>query len=225
MAKVRRAQFDSGRSLAGPARMAPDQHYAITAASDSSGLVAAAKEALQIDPPVNAMFERFEEMCRRRGVAIDPTLRPGVLKLLAAELWANAEGLEARPKDLIAVTVYHGNIAALITEEEFASLRDTPGVFTRAGIGYPSDPRGFLRKVPKDVAALATEEEFASLRDTPGVFKHAAVHNSSDPHAFLRKVQEDVTALATEEEFASLRDTPASSNTQQSTTPPTHARS
>ena len=205
MAEVRGAQLASGRSLSGPSRLTPDQQYAITEISKHSSLVGAVKETLRSDLPVNAMFERFEEMCRRREFPITPILRPGILKLLAAELWANTECLRARPKDLIAVTVYHGNIAALAGEEEFAALRDTPGIFKYAAVNNASNPRAFLRNVQKNIAALAGEEEFAALRDAPGIFKHAAVHNPSDPRAFLRNVQKDIAALAGEEEFAGLR--------------------
>jgi hypothetical protein len=208
MAEVRDAQFDSGRPLAGPARLTPDQRSAITSASADSNLVAAVKEALKVDLPVNRLFERFEEMCRRREIPIDHSQRPGILKLLAAELWTNAQQLQARPKDLIGVTVYHGNITPLAAEEEFVSLRDTPGIFKQAALNHPTDPRGFLRKVQKNIAVLAAEEEFAPLRDTPGIFTRAAAGNPSDPRGFLRQVQKDITALATEEEFAPLRDTP-----------------
>jgi hypothetical protein len=81
------------------------------------------------------------------------------------------------------------DLAAIAGEEEFASLRDGPGIFKQAAVTNPSDPRAFLRKVQEDIAALAGEEEFAGLRDTPGIFKQAAVHSPSDPRAFLRKAK------------------------------------
>ena len=39
-------------------------------------------------------------------------------------------------------------------DPEFESLRDTPGIFKRAAIGYVTDPQGFLRKHMRGEAKL-----------------------------------------------------------------------
>jgi hypothetical protein len=208
MKEARLVQQNSGLSLAGPSKLTAQQKAAIDKAANSSFLVTAVKSSLAVDRPLSIMFERFEEMCRRREMAIDHHLRPVIFDLLILEFCANARQFEAVPRHLVAVTVYHGSIATLAEEEEFAALCDAPGVFRHAAVHYPSDPRRFLRRVQKHAAALAEEEEFAALRDTPGVFRHASVNYPSDPRRFLRRVKKHITMLAKDKEFAPLRGTP-----------------
>jgi hypothetical protein len=85
MRGVRLTQAGSDKFI-GRNYLSPEQQQAITHAAESSALVAAVKESAQVDLAVNHLAERFEEMCRRQGAAVDAELRPSVVKLLAAEL-------------------------------------------------------------------------------------------------------------------------------------------
>lgn len=209
MAEVRASQFLSGGTLRGGIFLAREQRQAIADAIGTSALVQAAKLSMEIDLPMNLLGERFEEMCRRQKIRIDPTMRPAILKLLAAELWANAQYLSAVATDLIPVTTYHGNITAMCADDEFASLRNTPGLFTMAAVGYPSNPFGFLRQGQENIAAINAEEEFAAFRDTPNVVTRAAFDYPSKSRRFLRRVLKDVAAMTDEEEFIGLHSMPS----------------
>ena len=157
---------------------------------------------------LEALLIRFEEMCRRRKMPIPPKIRPAVYELLAGELVANASLLGAPPKGIISFTVLRGAASALVDNQEFASFRDTPGIFRRAVMGKPNDPDGFLRGVIQKIDELPKREEFASLRDWPGILRQAAISYPSNPEAFLRGVIEKIDELLKQEEFASLRDSP-----------------
>ncbi len=124
------------------------------ACGSESNLVSAIKNAAQVDEAVNNLAERFEEMCRRQKISVNPELRPSVVKLLAAELWVNHQALGIPAEELIGVTVQQGAVGPEL-QSEFDRFRDRPGVFTTAAIGYPSDPRSFLRKVAKNFDTLA----------------------------------------------------------------------
>ena len=213
LSTVRKLQQESGRSLRGRAQLTPEQSYAITQGAENSGLVNGVKESLDIDIPIHTLFERFEEMCRRQNVMVDANLRPYAIKLLSTELVANQNALGGDPEKLIPFTLGNGALGAeLISDAEFESLRETPGVFRQAAVDYPGPGKAkeFLRGVMKNVPELAADAEFESLRDTPGVFQRAAVGYPGPGKAkeFLRGVMKTVPELAADAEFESLRDTP-----------------
>ena len=54
-------------------------------------------------------------------------------------------------------------------KQEFARFRDTPGVFAKAALHYPSDPQWFLRKVGRSIDALAADPEFERFREALAV--------------------------------------------------------
>ena len=201
------------QSLSGRARLTPAQKDAIRQAAEGSGLANAMRKCLNIDVPVHALLERFEEMCRRQGAGVDADMRPYLVRLLSTELVANRQALGGNPEKLIPFTLGNGALGpALIADAEFESLRETPGIFRRAAIGYPGPGKAkeFLRRVLRAIPELAADAEFESLRDTPGVFRHAAADYTSPGKAkeFLRGVLRAIPELAADAEFESLRDTP-----------------
>jgi hypothetical protein len=75
MRAVRLEQGTAYTRFGGRTRISGEQKQAITQAIDSSALVAAVKESMHVDLPVNALAERFAEMCRRRGAEMTEGLR------------------------------------------------------------------------------------------------------------------------------------------------------
>ena len=102
--EVRLAQRECGKTLGGHNHILAEQQQAITSAADCSGLVLAIREVIDADATVHALFERFEEMCRRRKVFIGADLRPSLLKILAAELFANYHELNASAEQMLSVS-------------------------------------------------------------------------------------------------------------------------
>ena len=208
MAEVRRVQRESQRDLRGPARLADDVTRSLKSASAESTLIRAVSDGSP-DAVMTKALEGFEEMCRRRGQDVPPRLRGAIYRLLASELEVNARMLQSSVADVARATIYNGELSSLTRDAEFASLHNTPAVFVRAAVNYPSDPKAFLRKVIATVSELERDPEFESFGDTPSVFVRAAVNYPSDPKAFLRKVIATIPELESDPEFASLQqDTP-----------------
>ena len=208
MAEVRRVQRESQRDLRGPARLADDVTRSLKSASAESTLIRAVSDGSP-DAVMTKALEGFEEMCRRRGQDVPPRLRGAIYRLLASELEVNARMLQSSVADVARATIYNGELSSLTRDAEFASLHNTPAVFVRAAVNYPSDPKAFLRKVIATIPELESDPEFASLQqDTPWVLRQAAIGNPSDPKGFLRKVIATVAELESDPEFASLDDTP-----------------
>jgi hypothetical protein len=184
MRRVRSAQAKKGKRFVGGNHLRAEREQAITAAVSSSTLVAALKESAQGDMPVNQLAERFEEMCRRLEVAVDASLRPYIVNLLAAELWANHTALPIPAEKLISLTVHQGAIGPKLIKE-FARFRKTPGIFSQAA-SCPSDPRAFLCRVAKTIDALTEDPQFERFRETPNVFVEAATDHARDPLGYLR---------------------------------------
>ena len=86
------------------------------------------------------------------SLAVVVFARLGVLSLTLTECFGILLSKAARVVDTLA------------TEPEFERFRETPGFIAKAAVGYPSDPRAFLRKVASAVDTLATEPEFERFR-------------------------------------------------------------
>lgn len=196
--QARHAQFVSGKKLTGHNYLSPESQRTIRKAA-RGGAGGAPRD----------LFERFEEMCRRRSLAVDAELRPTLFELLAWELAANHAALGGRKARLVAVTVLQGAIGPELTADpEFERFREAPGVFTQAAVNYPADPRGFLQRLSATIDVLAKEPEFKRFRKTPFVFTQAAMHYPCNPGAFLRKASAAMDALAREPEFKRFRKMP-----------------
>lgn len=213
LSNVRGLAQGKRQSLSGRSRLTPDQKDAIRQAAEGSGLANAMRKCLNIDIPVHALLERFEEMCRRQGAAVDADMRPYLVRLLSTELVANQQALGGNPEKLIPFTLDNGALGpALIADAEFESLRETPGIFRRAAVGYagPGKAKEFLRRVLRAIPELMADAEFESLRETPGIFRYAAVSYPGPGRAkeFLRGVVRIIPELAADAEFESLRETP-----------------
>ncbi|MCZ7632965.1 MAG: hypothetical protein M5U20_05730 [Phycisphaerales bacterium] len=208
LAGLREAQRLSGRRLGGHRYLSDRTRLASAAAQEASRMVRAVASGADGEA-VRQAVDALEEMCRRRGLQMPENLRHSIYQVLAGEILANAAMLRATPAEVASATAYNGALAELVDSDEFASLRDTPGVFKRAAVHNPSDPEGFLRKVQATVAALERDPEFEPLRDSPSVFMHAAASYPSDPQGFLRKVLATVAALERDPEFEPLRRSPS----------------
>jgi hypothetical protein len=174
------------RSQRGGRYIAPETKMAITEALSNSALVAAVKEAAQVDLPVNKLVERFEEMCRRQDAIVDAELRPAVAKLLATELWVNHIALSEPAKNLVSATLHQGAIAPELLKEYAEYPRY---MVTVAMKQWPATSRETLRRANKEIAALAAEPEFQELANKkPSAFKYAAINSPLDTRSRLRKV-------------------------------------
>lgn len=155
MRAVRIDQAEGFTRFVGRTRISQEQKQAITQAINSSALVAAVKEAAHADLPVNALAERFEEMCRRRGAVMTEGLRRSVVKLLAAELWVNHTALGAKPERLLSATVHQGAVAPELLKE----FPNYPKFFiTHAMWGSPASSRAFLERLGKQQGRTITQE-------------------------------------------------------------------
>ena len=204
--EVRQIQSKSGKKFTGGNYLSSESQYAITKAATESAIVAGMSKAGD-GTAARDLFERFEEMCRRRKLNIEADLRAALVKILAGELLANHSALGGSATRLISVTVLQGAIGPDLTKE-FERFRETPWVLATAAVSYPSDPRVFLRKVASTIDTLTTEPKFERFRKTPGVIAQAAVNFPTDPRAFLRKVASTIDTLVTEPEFERFRETP-----------------
>jgi hypothetical protein len=203
---ARHIQSRSGKKFTGGTYLSPESQYAITKAAAESAIAVGISKAGQ-GMAVRDLFDRFEEMCRRRKLDIEAELRPALVGILAGELLTNHSALGGSAARLISVTVLQGAIGPALTKE-FERFRETPWVFTTAAVSYPSDPRAFLRKAARAVDTLTMEPEFERFRETQGVIANAAVNYPTDPRAFLRKASSTVDRLAMEPEFGRFRETP-----------------
>ncbi len=186
MLEVRQAQVESGKRCISSVHLTTEQQYAITGAANASSFVEAVKQSTETDLPLQYLFERFEEMCRRRKIAIDAPLRPALVKLLAGELFANQRALGASAKQLVSVTLYQGAIGPELVNE-FVEFRDRPGILRQAAVERSFDPRNYLRSVVNTISVLEIDPEFERFRDTPGVFTYAAANNTKDHRGIIRK--------------------------------------
>ena len=94
------------------------------------------------------LLEWFEEMCRRRQIQSTKEIRKEIYQILLFELYVNKQILEVDEKKLVSVTMHEPEVAgAILSEEEFVGLVETPGIVRNAAVHNPSDPRAFLRKV------------------------------------------------------------------------------
>ncbi len=171
-------------------RISGEQKQAITEAIDSSALVAAAKDAMGTDLLVNALAERFEEMCRRRGAEMTEGLRRSVVKLLAAELWVNHTALGAGPDRLLSATVQHGAVAPELLKE---FPQQPTYIVTLAMVGSPISPRTMLQRLEKRLAEVSGEPEFSLLaHNRPSAFLKAAIRHPANLRERLLREQEAV---------------------------------
>ncbi|MGL4465717.1 MAG: hypothetical protein ACRC1K_26500 [Planctomycetia bacterium] len=152
------------------------------------------------------IFERFEEMCRRRRLRLPDDLRPAVYRLLAAELAVNAYVFDSDPTYVASATVLHGSLNHL--PERFPEFAESPGVFRQAFRHSPSDPEGVLARTRDIEAQLAADDRFADFRDTPFVFRVVAIGNRTDPERYLLRIRSVIDRLTADDRFAELRDTP-----------------
>jgi hypothetical protein len=206
--QARDAQSISGKKLTGGNSLSPESLGAIRKAISGRAIADVIGKAGTGDVACK-LFERFEEMCRRRRFTVDAELRPALFEILAGELAANHAALGGSAARLVAVTVLQGAIGPELTADpEFARFRQSPGVFTQAAVNHPSDPGTFLRRLSATIDALAKDEELKRFRKTPFVFTKAAMHYPLGPGNFLRKASAAMDKLAREPEFKRFRRTP-----------------
>jgi len=213
MRTVRQLQRVGGHSLGGRIRLKPEQTRAIAKAANDSATVREIQRRLDIDLRINSLYERFEEMCRRRKMSVDSRLRSSIIVLLSQELFTNQQALKVHPERLLAFTAVNGaNGPNLMSNDDFAELRDTPGIFRHAATNHPGPGKAeeFLRRVLRKLAELTANAEFSDLRDVPHVFRHSAQYYTGPDKAeqFLRGVRERLATLMINDTFAELRDTP-----------------
>jgi hypothetical protein len=209
LAAVRDKQRHRGKGMSGRIRLSDGELVPIQLAlQDTHNVQAAAKYLDDTGTMARQLFDYLGEMSRRNSVTIPKDIGKEVHFILAVELLANMEDLDVPPGELISVTVQNGVLGFNKKPALCDAFSDTPSVFKRAAVSYPSDPEGFLTGVIAKIGALEADDRFASLRDTPSVFKHAAVHHPSDPEGFLTGVIGKIGELAADDRFASLRDSP-----------------
>ena len=137
--EVRQIQSRSGKKFTGGNRLSPESQYAITKAATESAIAAGMSPDCE-GAAMHHLFERFEELCRRRKLHIEADLRAALVKILAGELLANHSALGGSVTKLITVTVLQGAIGPDLMKE-FERFRETPWIITTAAVNYPSDPR------------------------------------------------------------------------------------
>ena len=154
------------------------------------------------------LFDYLGEMCRRNEVVVPSEISREVHFILAVELLANMEDLDAPPAKLIAATTQHGVLGLGKNPQFLEAFADRPSMFTKAAVGYSADPEGFLARVLAKIDELEQDDRFASLRDRPGIFTTAASSYTTDPEGYLSGVLAKIDELERDDRFASLRDRP-----------------
>jgi hypothetical protein len=134
MERVRHEYLAGKQTLRGRPGITPGHRLAIAETANSGHLVSAVKDALGAGPPLTKLSERFEEMCRRQQVVIDPSMRPAVQSLLATELWANELVLNFPSDPRRILRRVQRDVAALQKDEKFALFSDKPGVLRSAAL-------------------------------------------------------------------------------------------
>jgi hypothetical protein len=193
MKKIRKEQEDHGKALRGANGIDDSVKHAITNISKNSGFISSIRESEIIsENDSTTMFVRFEEMCRRLGTEVSTELRPSIMKILCGELLSNQATFNIKSAQALSATVYHGSLADLPKDAEFVEFRDSPFVFKRAVVGYPTDPRSFLRKVIADTKSLSSDERLKEFLDVPFIFRYAAVHNPKESAKLLLDLSESI---------------------------------
>jgi hypothetical protein len=186
MAEIRLAQAGRSAKLRGNNYLAPEQQRAITEALSNSPLVGSVKESAHIDLPVNYLAERFEEMCRRQGAAVDAELRPSVIKLLATELWVNSQALGVPAKRLLSATLHHGAIAPELIREFPERARFS---LIHAMTATPENPRALLDRASQSIALLSSKPEFRGLMErNPAAIEEAVILRPNKAESRLRQL-------------------------------------
>ena len=210
IATARDKQRHRGKGMRGPQYLTDAERNPIQRAlQDTHNVPAAAAYLDDTGAVARQLFDYLGEMCRRNQLVVPSGISREVHFILAVELLANMEDLDAPPGKLIGATVQNGVLGLHKNPELMNAFGDTPSIVRRAAVSYPSDPEGFLTGVIAKLGELERDDRFASLRDTPSVFKHAAVHYPTDPEGFLTGVIAKTGELERDDRFASLRDTPS----------------
>ena len=201
MDDVRAVQAASGKPVLGARRLTPFHLTAIAQAGSRSSIVRHVGDALDSGELQQILFERFEEMCRRRETPVPDSLRPSILKLLSLELYSNVHALGGgNLRSFLPVTVYQGAcVYPMMHSEEFSEF--TPSVFRNVAYGNATDPLAALRRAQTIISDFMQDEEFKEFRETPGIFQDLAIGNPKDPKAALRKIMGAVEDLAHDDEF------------------------
>jgi hypothetical protein len=209
MADVREEQAASGKTLSGRTNISSERVIAILREAETSNLIRAVADSLGGQQSLQKLFERFEEMCRRRKTHLPDALRPAITRLLAAELFSNTSALACSPDNAVSVTLHCGACAHdLMSDPDFAEFCDAPSIFRQVALSNPSDPRASLKRAQEAIATLINDEEFVEFRDTPKLFRFVAIWHPSDPKAALQKIRLIIAELSADDQFAEFRDTP-----------------
>ncbi len=141
------------------------------------------------------MQERLEGSAKRVGVKVPEELRPAIMRVLGAELMANSQSYDIKPKDMVSFTVYNG-VKKLEHFSENPKYKEfyatTPYVFKFAVIGRArmGAAEKFLDNAMKVEMELRSDPVFsAAFAETPYVFRRAAINYSGEGAA--RKHLED----------------------------------
>ncbi len=198
---ARTAQAKRGRRLWGRTGLSKDQYSAIEEALQNLSLKGEFNKVGGHDA-VKTLLTRFEELCRRNQRTIPDEQRNKVSSILARELFINGATFfenvtEKELEQLVPLTLYNGDsLSGIHHDPEFTSLQDTPSIFKRAVISYPSDPREFLRDVKTTLESLQQDNTLTIFRDNkPGAFKRAALSYPSGPQEFLENVIKGTASL------------------------------
>src|ERR1022692_1509152 len=124
--EVRQIQSKSGKKFTGGNYLSSESQYAITKAATESAIVAGMSKAGD-GTAARDLFERFEEMCRRRKLNIEADLRAALVKILAGELLANHSALGGSATRLISVN-FLLRCCVSIMRTMFEWLSETPWV-------------------------------------------------------------------------------------------------
>ena len=200
MAEARQAQRDSGKTLQGRLNLDDGLKSDIRKIFQHSAIICAGAENIPEDDARN-MLLRFEEMCRRREIAIPPALRPAIHRLLAIENLINAHALGMPPHKTLAYTLHEGaGGPALAADPRFAKLQ--PWVIARAAFYNPAGSERYLLDGIDRQKTLAADPRFAKL--PPWAIARAAFHNPAGSERYLLDGIKRRDALAADPRFAAL---------------------
>jgi hypothetical protein len=205
---VRRAQAESQKPLFGTIRLSRERKALIHQISSTDPAIIDLREGMSIEQSVtDNMFERFEEMCRRRKIVIADELYPAVLERLATELKTNAQALNSPPGKLTSATIYSGAFAPGLVDG-YPEFRESPGIYRDAARQFPMNPAGYLKRLRETIAEVSADSRFSLFADNPSIYREASRKHPADTAEFLGRAVKTYHEIMGENEFAMFHDTP-----------------
>lgn len=207
---LRDAQRLSGKSAQGCSHLSRERLELISEFVENDPILRAVGAGnADLRTAIERLLERFEELCRRRDIAIQTeTARKWAYRILAVELMVNAQVCEMEPGEVLSATLLNSKLVSdIFSQKEFPALDDAPSLIRDAIRHRPGRERAWLSDILVAEERLQHHPAFCTLSDSPWVFRVAASCHK-EPEVFLRNVVAARMRLEADPEFEGFADAP-----------------